>query len=290
MPSIFRPMTAFARKAFKIKKNAEKSLARKLDAVERVNPAPRFSVEGEFTDYTERGRDYLYLHHILDKIDGDGLWKCCRGHEQELIHWKGDHPFKRLKCNSCEHILCHRCESTTVLTRLKRGLVLPDKCHETSGLVSYGQICPSCGLTHRARSVQATRDNATNDSVSDMTFDNFLCVCGRLSDNTWLRFWIGPIYEYRRNPHEAFASLSRQRAESSVRRHRERSTRRESLPYRSSSRGNTDSNLSVSHAQWSSASLATSSMSRPSSRPGQPPTPWTASSVSLDHGALQVHP
>lgn len=334
MPSIIRPMTAFARKAFKPKKSAEKSLTRKLHTVERVHPAPRFSCEGEYTDYTERGRDYLYLRHILDEINGDGLWKCCRGHEQELIHWKGSHPFKRLRCNSCDHILCPHCETTTVLTCLEGGRVLPDKCHGVSGLVSYGQLCPSCGLTHRARRIQSTTPRATTlrkDTDDDekvttkvtnnrtlrgttirattttTVFDNVLCVCGRLADPTWLRFWIGPIYEYRGNPHDAFAHLSRQRAESSIRRHRERrraaaaappptpppprpETSSSLLPYGSSSvsRASTDSNASVLSvhwvAQWSSVvSLATSSEW---SSGRWAATPWTVSSVSLGSAGL----
>ncbi|KAF1845796.1 uncharacterized protein K460DRAFT_115288 [Cucurbitaria berberidis CBS 394.84] len=286
MPSIFRPVTAFARKALKINKNAEKSLARKLDAADRAHPPPRFSIEGdyEYIDYTETSRDYL--HHLLDKIDGDGLWKCCRGHEQELIHWKGEHPFKRLRCNTCEHILCHRCESTTVLTRMEGDTVLPYEYHEVSGPISYGQICSNCGLTHRARGVQITVDTAANERVSNMTFANVVCVCGHRADNTWLHFWIGPIYEYRRNPHDAFASLSRQRAESSVRRQQERlehGTRRESLPCGSSSRGDSSSNLSGPHAQWSISTSNVSSppMSRPpSSQLGQPPTPWMTGSFS----------
>lgn len=189
MPSIFRPVAAFARKALKPKKdNAEKTLVQTLDSTERVNPPHRFSVDSDYTDYTERGRGF---HRLLDQIDGDGLWKCCRGHEQELIHWNGSHPFKRLKCNRCEHILCRQCQSTAILTCLEGYTVLQNEYREVSGLVSYGSICPTCGLTHRARSVQTDFGTPTCETVVRLTFDGALCVCGRLPDYTWLH-WYDP--------------------------------------------------------------------------------------------------
>lgn len=59
-------------------------------------------------------------------------------------------------------------------------------------------------------------DTHANDTVPTLSFNGTLCACGKLADETWVRFKIGPIYEYRRDPHNAFAALSLQRAESSV--------------------------------------------------------------------------
>ncbi|KAH7391830.1 hypothetical protein BKA66DRAFT_439621 [Pyrenochaeta sp. MPI-SDFR-AT-0127] len=262
MPSVLRPITAFASKTlhFQSNKNAEASLIRKLNRVDRVNPPPpqAFEEELKYADYTHcayAGIDQL--HHLLDRINGDGLWTCCRGHE-------GPHPFKRLKCFLCEHVLCGRCCTTEVLTLLNFGRALLNEYSEISGLVSYGQICPNCGLSHRAQIVDVKVDSASTERQRTVTFSDLLCVCGRLSDNTWLHFWIGPIYEYRRRPHEAFAILSCQRAETAIRRRREGSEdcdRRMSLPVSSSTRNMSMSVLSISRALFATGSTSSSSLS-----------------------------
>lgn len=141
--------------------------------------------------------------------------------QQELIHWKGSHPFKRLQCYLCDHILCRECCTTEVLKVLDFDQVRPMEYHEMSGVVAYGQICPNCGLSHRARILETKIYSTPTKRQQNITFSGVLCVCGRLADNTWLRFWIGPIYQYRCNPHGAFAVLSRQRADKAFRRQQE---------------------------------------------------------------------
>jgi hypothetical protein len=94
----------------------------------------------------------------------------------------------------------------------------------------YGRICSNCGLSQRARLFLADDDDAIHQEFS---LDNYMCVCGCLADEKWLRFWIGPIDEYRRNPHGAFAAFTQRRIENSVtsRRQRiERSPRQVSAP------------------------------------------------------------
>jgi hypothetical protein len=61
--------------ALRINKSAAKKLEAKLKAAKRVNEPPRLSTEGC------RFMDYDHLAILMDKREGDGLWKCCQGHE-----------------------------------------------------------------------------------------------------------------------------------------------------------------------------------------------------------------
>ncbi|KAH6612552.1 hypothetical protein C7974DRAFT_323133, partial [Boeremia exigua] len=87
-------------------------------------------------------------HDRLCLIDThvDGLWLCCCGAENELVHWTGLHPFKYLKCEKCGHVLCGNCETTHILTLWEQD---PRVVVHGSEL-RMAQVCPSCGLSHRA--------------------------------------------------------------------------------------------------------------------------------------------
>ena len=124
-----------------IKSNADFPLTmqQQLDYAQPAESArtPMVSSEGA-------GADYDYLRAM--KVHDDGLWLCCCGFENKLVHWTGPFPFKHLKCGECEHVLCDNCETTEILTpwNPKMG-VIPD----ANGLRLL-QVCPSCGLSHRA--------------------------------------------------------------------------------------------------------------------------------------------
>lgn len=90
------------------------------------------------------GADYDYVRSM--KICTDGLWLCCCGTENGLVHWTGAFPFKYLKCGECEHVLCRKCLTTDVLTPWKEGM--KEKVDDNG--LRLARVCPSCGLSHRA--------------------------------------------------------------------------------------------------------------------------------------------
>ncbi|KAI8935752.1 hypothetical protein NX059_007272 [Plenodomus lindquistii] len=198
-----------ARSIFKSKPkvNSRANLTADLTATERVNPSPHLggqSVQGLEVVYRLTGPERT----------GDGLWKCCMGgHEQELIHWTGTHPFKHLKCLQCDHVLCRWCATTSVLTLLPHDMPHPKIVFTLRDQTVYGQICPDCGMSHLARPV-TSRQHILNDRI--VSFKGTKCLCGFISDHTWLQFKVGSIDDYRQNPNEAWALLTAQRAELSV--------------------------------------------------------------------------
>jgi hypothetical protein len=216
-PSIFQPLATLANKA---KRPRRKTLTAALSEAQRINPPPSSDAHEDCTN--------KFRQLVRYKADGDGLWKCCHGHEQELIHWSGAHPFKHLTCNRCDHILCEQCCTTDVIVVVQAEqdgtlpLFLP-----VGDVIHFGQVCPFCGLSHRA---------VLAENSSTLSFNNVECECtfGYSSYNSWLKFRIGSIEGYRRNPHDAFAELSWQRAEKSVYVHRRGSGSSELSPTSSS--------------------------------------------------------
>lgn len=186
------------------------NLPKALASATRINPPP-----------TQDETTSTALQRLMPAAAGDGLWKCCNAHEQELVHWSGAHPFKFLKCERCEHVFCRECCTTEVL-RVAKGSgrvyggngdgngerVGNNGQGKMDGVVCYGQVCSGCGLTHRAR--RGREGGAT------LSYDGVVCACGRVPDEGWVVFRIGSIEAYRRNPHEAFSELLLQRAEGSV--------------------------------------------------------------------------
>ena len=189
-----------------------------LSKATRVNPPPKDTEldRTDYVDYTDTKRNRLFL--LLHDSSGDGLWKCCNGHEQELVHWSGPHPFKHLSCIRCDHILCVHCCTTSILGVVHAntdGLIpLPSSDERANHLIHYGQVCPTCGLSHRAQLRVNTK--APGAHASAISFHDVLCPCGCLSDKRWMQFKIGSVAEYRRDPLGASAELTRMRAERSV--------------------------------------------------------------------------
>jgi hypothetical protein len=194
------PLSILTTLANKAKFPSRRKSPARPSSPQRINPPPREDIE-----YADP-----IWHRLLPKPKGDGLWKCCNGHEAELIHYTGRHPFKHLTCHRFKHILCGECCTTHVIKPLHTnrnkatGPISTPK-STTHSLVPFGQVCPECGLSHRAQVVGDALD-----------FDSLLCACGGMYDSTWLRFHIGSIDEYRRNPHASFAQLSCLRGERSV--------------------------------------------------------------------------
>ncbi|KAF1920117.1 hypothetical protein BDU57DRAFT_403708, partial [Ampelomyces quisqualis] len=125
----------------------------------------------------------------------DGVFSCCCGAENPLIHYRGSHPFRTLRCRRCHHIFCSACTATQVLTPLP-GFQISVGRVKPSTAAHCGQICSSCGLTHRA-----TRK--FNGSISLPS----TCLCGATSSREWLLFGIGSPDRYRYDPNAAFVQM-----------------------------------------------------------------------------------
>ena len=139
-----------------------------------------------------------------DEEIGDGIWVCCEcRHENILRHYDGRFPFKHLVCDGCERPMCTECLTTEIATRIPCGLVVaprPSKGQE----IRYFQMCPGCGLSHRAQMGRKTEI---------LDFCGITCAgCGAYSDGDWPRFRIGSIEPYRRDPDASSARLDELRS------------------------------------------------------------------------------
>ncbi|KAJ8116916.1 hypothetical protein OPT61_g1765 [Boeremia exigua] len=161
--------------------------------LEYAQPAESARTAG-VTPYSA-GADYDYLRSM--KIRVDGLWLCCCGAENQLVHWTGPYPFKYLECEKCEHILCGDCETTQILTPWTKDsrTILGDSGPRLT------QVCPSCGLSHRAV--------IANDTCKWVPSKR--CHCGQLTDATWLRYTMKNPGEYPSNPKRVTRSLKNRR-------------------------------------------------------------------------------
>lgn len=132
----------------------------------------------------------------------DGLWVCHCGHENELQHYAGQYPFKKLVCENekCRHMFCDRCPASEILTRIT---VEPTEVFslrfQRAQNESYCSIYTHCGLSHRA-----------NMSGGCLDFSG-RCRCGHKEKDGARAFYIGSSYEYRRNPEEKAQALRIQR-------------------------------------------------------------------------------
>ncbi|KAH9878637.1 hypothetical protein IAQ61_001909 [Plenodomus lingam] len=158
--------------------------------------------------YLIKENDYPNLRALrTDQDIGDGLWLCshCR-HENILRHYKGAFPFKHLRCNRCNHILCPDCHTSAILSAIPYGLIHARRTL-TGRQVRYCHVCPTCGLSYRAEQEGTTLD-----------FYGTICVnCSATSWGDWPRYHIGNHEPYRRDPDAVFTQLVDQRAADAAR-------------------------------------------------------------------------
>ena len=131
--------------------------------------------------YDQETPNITRRNHGMNVADGAFLCKC--GTENTLIHFRGAHPFKHLTCRACGLVFSKRFACSDILQ-----IGVKDLSRHPNGELRIGQLCPGCGLTHRAF--------MKNGTVSLDT----MCVCGSLADESWLHFSIGSPMDYWRNP------------------------------------------------------------------------------------------
>lgn len=121
----------------------------------------------------------------------DGLWLCCCGRENSLIHYQGQSPFKHLKCSRCNHNLCASCSTTDILTLISPQWVDLDaeRSSKASGKpVRYCSVCTGCGLSHRA----------TFDGTH-LTYHEAFCPCGKARTQS-RHYLMGTVNGWRKDP------------------------------------------------------------------------------------------
>jgi hypothetical protein len=128
----------------------------------------------------------------------DGLWVCHCGHENALMRVQGPHPFKFLTCGACDNVMCKRCPTTAILTRVSDKDLSDQAGPWSKGkLVRCCRICQYCGLSHRA----VQRGGA-------LVFQDTPCRCGHRALKTNQPYHIGSVEKYRMDPARQAVALS----------------------------------------------------------------------------------
>jgi hypothetical protein len=155
-------------------------------------------------DYLIQENKYPAIRALRSDAEiGDGIWRCCHCRYENIItHYKGSFPFKYLRCNRCDEILCWKCHSSEILSPLPFGMIqAPRPARDRE--VRYFHVCTSCGLSHRAEMEETTLD-----------FYGVTCAgCGNVSYGDWPRYHIGNNEPYRRDPDASFVKLIDARAD-----------------------------------------------------------------------------
>jgi hypothetical protein len=175
-----------------------------------VSPLTRFQVDlllekaekaeiGEFSSsYVSAGADTPQYPHLNAHEERDGVWVCCCKHENPLQHFKGMFPFKRLVCGSCSHVLCSDCETTAIIAPLQENAGFQEK---DENVLRFFQVCPSCGLSHRAENRKPDqRGNRLCWVPKVSPSDAETCSCGEPARFNWLKYAIGEAYGFRLEP------------------------------------------------------------------------------------------
>ena len=204
-----------------------KTLFKKTLEVSRLTP---FEVElllekaekaevGEISSlYVSAGADTPQYPHLNAYEERDGVWVCCCKHENPLQHFKGAFPFKRLVCGSCSHILCSACETTAIIVPIHDHPTLTEKGRTE---LRFFQVCPSCGLSHRAENRRPDQHGNRLCWVPKVSHsDAEACSCGEVARPSWLKYAIGEACEFRLEPvktaHECRMKLLNRRIELQV--------------------------------------------------------------------------
>lgn len=178
------------------------------EQLEKAEPAERRGVPRVYSGASAGKVEYPYLDLGQRK---DGVWVCCCGDEKPLVHFQGAFPFKHLKCGKCDHVLCERCETTGIVAVLQDNSFTA-MLDETG--VRVFQICPSCGLSHRAVEFEDCIYWVPSPSYSHPG----KCSCGAPAKPDWIKCAIGEPWVYREDPVEAVHECKTKQMEDKVQR------------------------------------------------------------------------
>lgn len=158
------------------------------------------------------GAEEVEFPHLFKDERRHGIWVCCCGHDNQLVHFEGPHPFKKLTCGDCDKILCKNCLTTDIVIPLKdadQATIAKQDMSKLRGLAEkLFQICPDCGLSTCAQIRNPDHHGerlcwvpVASHSHSEM------CPCGASAKSNWLKFVIGDPSTYRSNPAKALDDL-----------------------------------------------------------------------------------
>lgn len=189
MHSIFRKTTA-------AQPSPALSLAERLKAAQPAESPLRPSF------HPHDGPELPYLTYAVTQADG--VWVCCCGHENQLVHFAGAFPFKYLACGECDRVLCGECGTSGVLTPLV-GVVYTTEIGAPGEEIRVCSVCSACGLSHRSVGHGGTVSPPEK------------CCCGNEDSDKWLQYRIGSVWGFRRDPvkaaHDVKHELTARKAE-----------------------------------------------------------------------------
>lgn len=119
---------------------------------------------------------------------GDGVFVCCKGHENVLTHYEGRFPFKYAQCGRCNHALCEGCHTSGILIHYTHDTATLHKAMpaDDGSENRLCRVCRACGLSHRPASKR-----------KGFAFPE-QCPCGYALEGAL--FLIGDVYQFRRDP------------------------------------------------------------------------------------------
>ena len=149
-------------------------------------------------------QEYARLIHATHGNDiADGIFVCCCGAENDLVHFQGDYSLKHVKCRACNYTYCKKCTSSEILEPINVACLALNSTRQHSSLKGrIERICPDCGLTHR--------DGSVNLATT--------CPCGARPSIDWVSLYIGTTNNYRHDPNAAAVHLKIGRAMRTVER------------------------------------------------------------------------
>ncbi|KAF1929882.1 uncharacterized protein M421DRAFT_132042 [Didymella exigua CBS 183.55] len=158
-----------------------------------------------------------YTHPATD-AHGHGIWVCCCGHDNTLVHRAGAHPFCKLACGKCAHILCQHCLTSAIVTPLsdaRRAAMAALELPKLRGIVeTLFQVCPHCGLSFQAQMCAPDHSGERLVWAPIVSHSHSeLCACGAAAKAEWLKFVVGDAMAYCLHPAWALHALKNTRVE-----------------------------------------------------------------------------
>ncbi|KAH7077158.1 hypothetical protein FB567DRAFT_582927 [Paraphoma chrysanthemicola] len=171
----------------------------------RLDRAMRMEKPWNIDDYIAAGVENAHICKAQQY--GDGLWLCHCGHENVLMYFRGEFPFKHLKCGRCNHVICDKCHTTDILMPYRSEHAASLAAINTSRRPQVCRVCAECGLTHRG----SIRDGR-------IYYYHSTCPCGQPVRRDGLRYIVGSVTSWRVDPAGCAVRLFKQRRQRGLKR------------------------------------------------------------------------